>query len=176
MARSAGSLTKISEVSNELVSTMSDIVWSINPAKDHVSDLTQRMRRFAADILTLRSIRFHYEGGDDVADIVVKSNLRREVFLIFKESINNIVKHANAKNVWTEVNIDGGKLTLSIRDDGTGFDPGDVTIKEKGGNGLASMRRRTLEIGGEFEMHSAPGKPTEIRVSFPVENLSATIA
>lgn len=168
-------LVKITEVSNELVVTMSDIVWSINPAKDHVSDLTQRMRRFAADILTLRSIRFHYHGSEDAADIVVKSNLRREVFLIFKESINNIVKHANAKNVWTEVDVVGGKLTVTIRDDGTGFDPDSADVKEKG-NGLASMRRRTIAIGGDFHLTSKPGGPTEIKFAFPVENLSATIS
>jgi signal transduction histidine kinase len=168
-------LTKITEVSNELVGTMSDIVWSINPAKDHVSDLTQRMRRFAADILTLRSIKFHFHGSEDAADIVVRSNLRREVFLIYKESVNNIVKHANAKNVWTDIDVVAGNLTVTIRDDGNGFDPGSVMIKEKG-NGLASMRRRTLEIGGEFDLRSAPGRSTEIRVSFPVENLSATIS
>ena len=148
-----GPLTKITEVSNELVGAMSDIVWAINPAKDHVSDLTQRMRRFAADILTLRSIRFHFQSGEEVGDIVVRSNLRREVFLIYKESINNIVKHAGAKNVWTEIDVVVGKLTVTIRDDGKGFDPTNLDIKEKG-NGLASMRRRTQEIGGNFDLTS----------------------
>jgi signal transduction histidine kinase len=171
----AAPLTKISEVSNELVSTMSDIVWSINPTKDHVSDLTQRMRRFGSDVLTLRSIRFHFHSGADVGDIVVKSNLRREIFLVFKESINNIVKHAEARNVWAEIDVVNGDLTISIRDDGRGFDPTDLDLKDRG-NGLASMRRRTAEIGGEFSITSAPGRPTEIRASFPVENLSATIS
>jgi signal transduction histidine kinase len=166
----AESLTKITETSNELVGTMSDIVWAINPAKDHVSDLTQRMRRFGSDVLALRSIRFHFMSSEDAAGIVVKSNLRREIFLVFKESINNIVKHAEANNVWTEVKITDGRLTMNIRDDGKGFDPADALIRDRG-NGLASMRRRTVEIGGDFEIGSSPGQPTVINVSFPVDDL-----
>jgi signal transduction histidine kinase len=133
------------------------------------------MRRFAADVLTLRSIRFHFRSGDDVADIVVRSNLRREVFLIFKESINNAVKHSNAKNVWTDVDVVDGKLTVTIRDDGQGFDPAELAINDRG-NGLASMRRRTLDIGGEYELRSKPGGPTEITFALPIEDLAATSA
>jgi signal transduction histidine kinase len=77
--------------------------------------------------------------------------------------------------VWAEIDVVNGDLTISIRDDGRGFDPTDLDLKDRG-NGLASMRRRTAEIGGEFSITSAPGRPTEIRASFPVENLSATIS
>ena len=73
---------------------------------------------------------------------------------------------------WTEIDLAAGKLILTIRDDGRGFDPGDAVT----GNGLASMRRRTVETGGRFELNSAPGKPTEIVVRFPVESLSSTIS
>lgn len=164
-------LKRISDVSNELVGTMSDIVWSINPSKDHLSDLSQRMRRFAADILASRSIRFHYHGNDDVAETVINSNIRREVFLIFKESINNIVKHANAQNVWVDLNVVAGNLKLTIRDDGTGFDTS-VESENMNGNGLTSMRRRSKEMGGVFDVRSRPGEPTTVLVSFPVEKVS----
>lgn len=164
-------LTKISDVSNELVGTMSDIVWSINPAKDHLSDLSQRMRRFAADILAARSIRFHFQGNDDAASTIINSNIRREMFLIFKESINNIVKHSRAANVWVELNVVAGDLKLTIRDDGTGFDP--VGASNGGsGNGLSSMRRRSNEMGGVFDIRSHPGESTAVFVSFPVDKIS----
>ena len=163
-----GPLSKITDVSNELVGTMSDIVWSINPAKDHLSDLSQRMRRFASDLLASSSIRFHFQGNDNVADTVINSNLRREVFLLFKESINNAVKHSGAKNVWVDLNVVAGHIKLTIRDDGTGFDPEDLHISEAG-NGLSSMRRRTLEMGGVFEIRSSPGAATTVLVSFPVD-------
>lgn len=160
-------LVKISDVSNELVGTMSDIVWSINPAKDHLSDLSQRMRRFAADILAARSIRFHFAGNDAANEIVIGSNLRREVFLIFKESINNVVKHSNAKNVWANLDVSNGRLKLSIKDDGKGFD--DADNNESIGNGLTSMARRSRELGGEFAIRSKIGGPTTVSAEFPIE-------
>ncbi len=160
-------LAKISDVSNELVGTMSDIVWSINPTKDHLSDLSQRMRRFAADILAARSIKFHFTGNDAANEIVIGSNLRREVFLIFKESINNIVKHSNATNVWANLDVSGGQLKLSIKDDGKGFD--DADKNESTGNGLTSMARRSRELGGEFAIISEKGGPTTVSAEFPIE-------
>jgi signal transduction histidine kinase len=165
-------LTKITSVSNELVGTMSDIVWSINPAKDHLSDLSQRMRRFASDVLTARSIRLHFHGDDSEHDAVINSSLRREAFLIFKESINNVVKHAAAKNVWTELSVEGGVLKLTIRDDGTGFDP---AAANENGNGLRSMRQRTVEVGGTFDVISDLNSSTTIQVSLPIDNISATL-
>ena len=163
-------LTKITDVSNELVGTMSDIVWSINPSKDHLSDLSQRMRRFAADVLAARSIRFHYGGGDDDAGpTVINSNIRREVFLIFKESINNIVKHSNARNVWVELKVVAGDLRLSVKDDGDGFDPANAHLGDRG-NGLSSMRRRSREMRGSFEIDSRPGSGTTVLVRFSVDN------
>src|SRR5262249_28094738 len=77
------SLQKISEVSNELIGTMSDIVWAINPAKDHLSDLTQRMRRVAADLLSPRGIAVRFRSREEDKRLRVKTNARREVFLIF---------------------------------------------------------------------------------------------
>src|SRR5205807_5511172 len=121
--------------------------WSINPSKDHVSDLSRRMRRFAADVLSSRAIRFHFQADEAAADTVINSNLRREVFLIFKESINNVAKHAGAKNTWVDLKVSSGKLEIEVRDDGKGFDPAETTLAEKG-NGLASMKRRAHEMGG----------------------------
>ncbi len=161
-------LAKISDVSNELVGTMSDIVWSINPTKDHLSDLSQRMRRFAADILAARSIKFHFEGGNSSQETVISSNLRREAFLIFKESINNVVKHSEAKNVWASIVVTDARLKISIKDDGKGFD--DSTEDNSIGNGLASMERRSREMGGDFSVESKIGGPTIVSAEFPVNS------
>ena len=89
------SLDAIMEISNELVESMSDIVWAINPEKDQLSELSHRMRRFASDIFTARNIRFHFHAPHIAENIQLGANIRREIFLIFKESVNNIVKHSN---------------------------------------------------------------------------------
>ncbi|HVF91069.1 MAG TPA: two-component regulator propeller domain-containing protein [Blastocatellia bacterium] len=168
-------LARIIKVSNELVDSMSDIVWAINPKKDHLSDLSQRMRRFASDIFTARNIAFHFHAPNSENDIELGANLRREVFLIFKETVNNVVKHSSCSRADIEFKIDRDWLTLRISDDGKGFDAAlaadsgsDRLAQGRGGNGIASMRRRTAEMGGEFEIVSSIGKGTESRFRVPV--------
>jgi ligand-binding sensor domain-containing protein/signal transduction histidine kinase len=160
-------LTRIIAVSNELVDTMSDIVWAINPKKDHLSDLVQRMRRFASDIFTSRGMAFGFHAPAADRDIELGANLRREVFLIFKESINNIVKHSGCTRAEVSLQTEGDWLTLEVTDNGKGFDcTGASDTMEpdvpapRGGNGIPSMRKRAHEMGGQFEIASGNGKGT----------------
>src|SRR6185369_10508063 len=87
-------LAMISSASEEMVGSMSDIVWAINPQKDHLSDVTHRMRRFASDSFAIRDICFQFRAPESAIDVRLGANIRREVFLIFKESVNNLVKHS----------------------------------------------------------------------------------
>ena len=95
-------LKLIAGASRELVDSMSDIVWAINPQKDHLSDLTRRMLTFASDTFMARNIQFDFRAPDEDRDIRLGASVRREVFLIFKESVNNLVKHARC----TEADIE----------------------------------------------------------------------
>ncbi len=170
-------LQSISKVSNELVETMSDIVWSINPSKDHLHDLTQRMRRFASDVLSAKGIAFQFLAPNLLdGDVSIGTNLRREVFLIFKESVNNVIKHSNAARAQIELEIYQGDLVLRISDDGDGFQTSLPEAadefsfeKETGGNGLLSIRRRATEMDGELQIISAPGAGTQIFLRLPLE-------
>jgi signal transduction histidine kinase len=167
-------LRKITDVSNELVGTMSDIVWAINPAKDHLSDLTQRMRRVASDLLSPKGIAVHFRSREEDRAITIKTNARREVFLIFKESINNIAKHSAAKNVEIDIEIKLDLLLLKINDDGRGFVCGapsfEDTLSSEGpsGNGLRNMRKRAAEMGGRFDIDSSPGRGTSSLLELPL--------
>ncbi|MEZ5428846.1 MAG: two-component regulator propeller domain-containing protein [Pyrinomonadaceae bacterium] len=175
-------LRAISSVSNELVESMSDIVWSINPAKDHFSDLTQRMRRFASDVLTARGIGLQFHASHAFDQTVVNSNVRREVFLIFKESINNVVKHSGAKKVGVEIGIsDDLDLRLEISDDGRGFAPDAAEIPaavedpgDFGGNGLPSIKKRAAEMNGRIEVISEPGRGTTVILIQPLDSTTRT--
>jgi signal transduction histidine kinase/ligand-binding sensor domain-containing protein len=160
-------LTRITDVSNELVGTMSDIVWSINPAKDHLSDLTQRMRRFASDLLSPRNIGFGFVTPEASNEIVVSSNTRREIFLIFKESINNIAKHSGCTDVRVKLAIDGDELLFQITDNGSGFaeSGSDESI---GGNGIPNMRRRAAALGARLNIRSEKGAGTSITLHVPL--------
>ncbi|MEQ1763333.1 MAG: ATP-binding protein, partial [Pyrinomonadaceae bacterium] len=168
-------LTKITEVSNELVGTMSDIVWSINPAKDHLSDLIQRMRRFASDVLAPNGIIAKFDLPDAALAIVVDSNIRREVFLVFKEAINNIAKHSAATRVEVHLTIDDRMIELDVKDDGSGFEnvapsfEDTFTAEGYSGNGIPSMRRRAMEMGGNLVVNSTMGGGTTVKLRMPRE-------
>ncbi len=169
-------LGQISAVSNELVEAMSDIVWAINPKKDHLSDLVHRMRRFASDVFTARGLAFSFDAPDSARDTRLGASVRREVFLIFKESVNNVLKHSGVSRVRIEFRLERGRLELSVSDDGRGFEPLDsVTLSGEyeptdgtGGNGLYSMRRRASEMGGRFDVRSKSGEGTTVSLSLPV--------
>ncbi len=102
----AGPLADIATVARELVDGMSDIVWAINPKHDHLSNLTRRMRRFAGDVLEARNIALEFRGLDTQPDLRVGADFRRQVFLIFKEAINNIVRHSDSTRAEVEFGAD----------------------------------------------------------------------
>jgi ligand-binding sensor domain-containing protein/signal transduction histidine kinase len=163
-------LRLISSASNEMVSSMSDIVWAINPQKDHLSDLIHRMRRFASDTFAARDIAFRFSAPDDETEIRLGANLRRELFLVFKESVNNIMKHSGCCASEIDFQIVGDMLLLKVSDNGRGFD----TTKESDGHGLMSMKERAGSIGGEFEMISIAGQGTTVTLRVPLTQPAAS--
>lgn len=161
-------LSMIANASRELIDAMSDIVWAINPQKDHLSDLKQRMRRFAADVLTSRNIDLDFRAPLDETDIVLGANIRREVFLIFKETVNNLVKHSGSTRAEIDFRIADGQLFLRVKDNGKGFDPNG----ESEGHGMMSIRERTAALGGAIEIESTPGRGTTTTLRVPLEGPS----
>jgi signal transduction histidine kinase len=158
------SLDTIAMSSRELIASMSDIVWAINPAKDHLSDLTQRMRRLAADAFTASNTAFSVNLPPAAQEIPLGANVRREVFLIFKEAVTNVIKHAACDSADVTLAIEDGVLTLEVRDDGRGFDAAGPTD----GHGLASLRNRAAALGGTISIASTPGAGTAITLTVPI--------
>src|SRR5262249_21777596 len=163
-SRLAEPLSMIASTSRELVDSMSDIVWAINPQKDQLSDLTLRMRRFASDVFTARNIDFRLREPDEDQDIRLGANIRREIFLIFKESINNMVRHSGCTEADLEFKVAGERLMMRICDNGNGFD---LSLAAEG-HGLASMRERAMGIGGKLEITSNGGVGTTVSLTLPL--------
>jgi ligand-binding sensor domain-containing protein/signal transduction histidine kinase len=157
-------LSQITTSSSELMDTMSDIVWAIDPHKDRLTDLTQRMRRFASDVLTSRNIDFDFHEPDAHRNLNLGADVRRQVFLVCKESINNIARHSGCSRVYIEFRVDRDWLTLIIKDNGRGFD----TVHESDGHGLLSMKQRAKETGGTLQITSRPGDGTIITLRMPI--------
>ncbi len=161
-------LAQIARVSREAVDSMSDIVWAINPQRDHLHDLTRRMRRFASEIFPASGIEFSLKVPGPEQDIRLGADIRRQVFLIFKEGVNNIVRHSACSAANIELKISGHWLMLCLKDDGKGFDPNGVNE----GNGLASLRRRAKSMGGELEISSENGNGATLTLKIPLSHRS----
>jgi len=149
-ARVRAPLEQIGSISRQLVDLMSDIVWSINPKRDTLGDLIQRMRGFASDVFPVRHIAFQFRAPEAGQDLQLDIEARRQVYLIFKESVNNIVRHAEASEAEIDFRIERDSLVLRMSDNGKGFE----SRSESAGHGLASMQERAERLGGEFVVSS----------------------
>ncbi|MFN8286946.1 MAG: two-component regulator propeller domain-containing protein [Chitinophagales bacterium] len=152
-------LGKIGETSREMIDNMSDIVWSVNPQNDSVKKLVERMRVFAGDLIAHSSTMLHFESDKNVDDMRLSMEQRKNVFLIFKETIYNSVKYAECKNIYVSLSKVQGVLKLNIKDDGKGFDVNNYTSKN--GNGVKNMKYRAEEVGAVITIQSQIGKGTE---------------
>jgi signal transduction histidine kinase/streptogramin lyase len=168
----AGTLTEVADSARELVDSMSDIVWSIDPRKDNLKDVLQRVRGFASDVFEAKHIEWQLDVSPDIEGLKLPPEERRHLLLFFKEAINNVSRHSNCSHARLGVAIRDHQLTTEISDDGRGFDPDELSISTRGGNGLGNMQRRAAEVGGEIDIDSAPGRGTLIRFSFPLKRFS----
>lgn len=165
----AGPLVQIADTSRDCVDAMSDIVWAVNPRRDHLSDLTHRMRRFAEDLLDAKDIDFRVHSSVEDKDVHLGADLRREVYLIFKECVNNLVKHSACTEAVLTFSINGPWLLISINDNGKGFEPVSAASSDgMGGHGLASVQRRATAIGGSLTIESNRGSGTNITLKVPL--------
>jgi ligand-binding sensor domain-containing protein/signal transduction histidine kinase len=157
-----GSLEEIGALSRELVDSMSDIVWSVNPKRDTLGDLTQRMRSFASHDFPARNISFQFRVSSEYGDRKLSVEIRRQVFLIFKESVNNIVRHSGCSKAEIDFTVEREWLELRLSDNGHGFD----SQGAPSGHGLASMMNRARRLGGELQIASGPhGTSISLRAS-----------
>jgi signal transduction histidine kinase len=153
-------LTRIAELSRELIDNLSDIVWAINPQRDTLGDLTYRMRRFASDIFTSNGVRLKFVAPSDGAGISLPADFRREVFLVFKESVNNIARHSGCTDAEVLLELDGLRMTLTVSDNGVGFETGKDGTER--GHGLASIAERARRVSGQLTIASSPGEGTRV--------------
>jgi ligand-binding sensor domain-containing protein/two-component sensor histidine kinase len=155
-------LTAIARISRESVASMSDIVWAIDPRKDSYNDLIRRMRQFAIDMLGAGDIdvRILVSGGAQPNRL--GPDFRRQVFLVFKEAVNNAARHSGCSKVEVEIGMSRKSLTLRVQDNGRGFDPD----RDYEGQGLLSMRRRALALGGTVEFTTG-NQGTTVAMSVP---------
>ncbi|HEX2867407.1 MAG TPA: two-component regulator propeller domain-containing protein [Ignavibacteriales bacterium] len=154
-------LLSISETSGQLIDNMSDIVWVVNPRRDTLYDLILRLKDSYSEIFSSLGVSFRIHNLEAIREVKLPMEYRQNLFLIFKEAINNSLKHSNCRKLELNTSIEGRRLMMELVDDGKGFD-----IKQNSqGNGLNNIRRRAKAIGGSLLVESAPGKGTRIQFS-----------
>jgi signal transduction histidine kinase len=158
--RRTHSLTMIGESSRKVIDAMSDIVWTINPDNDSFEKIILRMRSLSYNLLRAKKIEFTFRADDNLNDLKLSLEERRNFYLIFKEALNNLIKYSQAKKVSILLEKNSRNISLLIRDDGVGFDP----EKKYNGNGLTNIRRRAKEINAKLIMESGQGIGTSIQL------------
>jgi len=151
-------LNNISETSRSLVANMSDIVWMVNPKLDSLHDLIIRLKDSYGEFLSQLGISFRINKFERMDNVKIPMDYRQNLFLIFKECINNCVKHSRCTRISLDAVVKGSVLKMTLIDNGKGFDISDV----KYGNGLQNMKSRAAAIGGKLNINSSPGKGTII--------------
>jgi len=161
---SASHFQRIAQHSSTMMESMSDIVWSINPNNDSLDQVISKMKEFVSEILDPIDISFSFSGEDNLHAFPLDASLRKNLFLIFKEAINNAAKYSLATSIGIHFKKENNTLQLRIIDNGKGFDPSN----QSSGNGLRNMKERTDNIQGKLDIRSSPNNGTEILVSLPI--------
>lgn len=144
---------------------LDEIVWNIKMTDESLEDIVAKMRRYAGEALESQSINYSIETRADLEGKRMSMQKRRELFLIFKELINNIRKHAHANSVEIEIAIKDGQLYLKVSDNGRGFDPTEKNERF----GLRNIKSRVLKWKGDLEIETIKGKGTTIQVWLPFD-------
>ena len=161
-------LKKISEKARQLVDSMSDIVWVVNPKKDSLYDLIIRLKDSYSDFLQSLGIRLKTSNLEKLENIKLPMEYKQNLYLIFKEGINNCIKHSKCMNIFLEANVQGDSIEIKLLDDGIGF----ILDQENIGNGLYNMKRRAEIIGGNIEWERNNESGTIINFRGKVGNMN----
>ena len=153
-------LDRISNNATSLSENMQDIIWTIRSDNDTLEDLVSRMREFGLRVCDAKSIRFNIVVSQSFKASKLSLEQRRNLYLIFKESLNNAVKYAEASQIDLHLNLKSRFLKMELSDNGKGFD----INKIKRGNGLNNLEKRAKEIGGQIDIKSETGKGTCINL------------
>ncbi len=162
-------LKRIARRSRDLTRSLAEIVWAVNPQHDAFDSFVTYTCNFVEDYLRLTGIRCRLEIPQDLPTIPLSAPVRHNLFLLVKEAVYNIVKHAAASQVRIQIRLKADGFQLSVEDDGKGFDlkpsatPA-APIRTASGHGLSNMRERAKNIGGKLQIQSQPGHGTRIHL------------
>lgn len=151
-------LNRINTTSRETLESMSDIVWAINPQNDSGKNMVMKMQRVLADLLESKGIGVEFSVDPRFESMKLNMDGRKNLYLIFKEAVNNISKHSSCKNARVQIQLTDRMVTMRVEDDGNGF----IVTKSRLGNGLDSMKFRASQLHAVLHVESEEGKGTRL--------------
>ena len=140
-------IDKILVASTNVQENISSIIWAMNPKNDTLENLVSYINFYASEYLETCGIEVKINLPANIPAITVNSKTRRNIFLLIKESINNLVKYSEATKVTIDISTDPGLFMIRIRDNGVGFNTDEIP---RFSNGIYNMKQRVTDIGGEF--------------------------
>jgi signal transduction histidine kinase len=143
-------LSAISEKARQLIDSMSDIVWMVNPQRDSFYDLIVRLKDSYSDLLMSSGISYKTINLEKLNNVKLPMEYKQNLFLIFKEALNNSIKHSKCKKISLEADISKDILTLILVDDGNGIEAERIDS----GNGIRNMKARAKLLDGNLEIVS----------------------
>ncbi|HEY4416784.1 MAG TPA: ATP-binding protein [Verrucomicrobiae bacterium] len=158
-------LNQITQMARSLVSSLDEIVWAVNPHYDSVGSLVSYFSLYAESFLNLAGITCRLQVAKEIPQYPLDSKQRHGVFCVFRETLNNVIRHAHATEVQIVLEVTDGKLVLAVIDNGSGFE---FAPEAPGKDGLASLRQRMQELGGVCQITSQPGRGTAVQISLPL--------
>ena len=160
---------QISETARETTHSLDEIVWAVNPANDTLEGLANYACKYAQEYLALAGLRYRADLPVQLPPTPIPPEVRHNVFLAFKESVNNVVKHAQASEVWIRLRLSLDSFTLEIEDNGRGIGNQAATQNR---NGLRNMKKRMEDIRGEFLISGGANGGTIVRLKIPLAKKS----
>jgi signal transduction histidine kinase len=151
-------LTNIGDTARDLIESLSDIVWTVDPKHDDLQNVIHRVVQFGQEVCEGRGIEFETDLSGTYKTVRLSPDQRRDIYLVFKEGIHNIVRHSLAGRARFSVHPTARGTLLELRDDGAGIPDGAAGT----GHGLISIRERGTRTGLQFSMTSKPGEGTHI--------------
>ncbi len=156
-------LERMSSNAKETMDKMGDIVWMIKPGESEGAGLKQRMERFAYEICSSKNISLHMQ-LDELDNLKLSMEQKKNIYLIFKEAVNNAVKYSGTEKLDITSSIQNKELALQVKDFGKGFDSNVI----KKGNGLDNMQNRAKELRGVLKTETAVNMGTTVQLVAPV--------
>ena len=157
-------LEQVSTQSSRLVEDMRDLIWTMNPENDNLEKMLARVRQNALRLLEGQEVSLKFDIDPAVVSLRLAPEVHRQLFLMFKESLNNLAKYARCRSAAIRVYRERDAVVFEVLDDGVGFDPASAI----GGNGLRNLKTRAAALRGVAEIESEPGRGTAVRWRTPL--------